>query len=156
VLTSLIIATIFTILGGVLGAVIFSFVVSHSAALNLSAQGAYLGGGVGLLLGLLVLRASLKRATTTNWLHRHGTRITAHVVAVEKKWVSQQGPVGPNGVMSVQSFPAYVIVAHWMDPGTHQPHTFRSQPIRRKKFSPGDPIGVRIDPQNPRRYLVEV
>jgi hypothetical protein len=147
---------LFTSMGGVLGALIFSLVGSHGGTLSdLSTPGVSPGGGVGLLLGLLVMRAGLKRTANTNWLKSHGTRITAHVVDVEKKWVSRQTPVGPNGQMQVQSFRFNVIVAEWMDPGTHQQHTFRSQPTHRK-FSPGDPIGVRMDPQNRSRYLVEV
>jgi hypothetical protein len=151
-LTSLLVAAILTTLGGVAGAVIFFLVGSHGGTpSNLSAPGLYLGGGVGLLLGLLVMRASLKRAATVNWLRGHGRRITAHVVAVETQWVSTQVPGGAG----VQMVPLYVMVAHWMDPSTHQQHTFRSQPTHRK-LSPGDPIGVRIDPQNMSRYQVEV
>jgi hypothetical protein len=85
-IASLLMAVVFTIVGGVFGAVIYSVVVSHDAtAPNLSSPGVYIGGGVGLLIGLLVMRASLKRAANVNWLKSNGMRITARVVDIEKK-----------------------------------------------------------------------
>jgi hypothetical protein len=158
-IASLFMTAVFTIVGGVFGAFIFSFVVSHGAtAPNLSSPGVYIGGGIGLLLGLLVMRSSLKRAANVNWLKINGTHITARVVDIEKKWGSRQVPIGPNGQMQVQTFQYYVVVTQWIDSRTNQLYTFRSNNLNSypRKFSKGSRISVLIDPNNLGRYLVEV
>ena len=165
-IASLFMAVVFTIVGGVFGAVIYSIVVSHDATVPnlsspvvfMSSPGVYIGGGVGLLIGLLIMRASLKRAANVNWLKSNGTRITARVVDIEKKWGSRQVPAGPNGQMQVQSFRYYVIVTQWIDYRTNQLYTFRSNNLNSfpRKFSKGSSISVLIDPNNLGRYLVEV
>jgi hypothetical protein len=157
-IASLFMAVVFTIVGGVFGAVIYSIVVSHDAtAPNLSSPGVYIGGGVSLLIGLLVMRASLKRAANVNWLKSNGTRITARVVDIEKKWGSRQVPIGPNGQMQTQTFQYYEIVTQWIDSRTNQLYTFRSNNLNSypRKFSKGSSISVLIDPNNLGRYLVE-
>jgi hypothetical protein len=158
-IASLFTMAIFTIVGGVFGTVIYSLVVSHDAtAPTLSSPGVYIGGGFGLLLGLLVMIAFMKRAANVNWLKSKGTRIIAIVVDIEKKWGSRQVPVGPNGQMQVQTFQYYVVVTQWIDPRTQRLHTFRSNNLNRypKKISKGSSISVLIDPNNLGRYLVEV
>jgi hypothetical protein len=156
---SLFVTAVFTILGGVFGAFIYSLVVSHSTtAPNLSSPGVYIGGVIGLLLGLIVMIAFMKRAANVNWLKSNGTRIIAIVVDIEKKWGSRQVPVGPNGQMQVQSFQYYVIVTQWIDPRTQQLYTFRSNNLNSypRRISKGSSISVLIDPNNFGRYLVEV
>ena len=158
-IASLFMMAVFTILGGVFGAVIYSLVVGHGTTEpNLSSPGVYIGGGIGLLLGLLVMIAVIKRAANVNWLKSKGTRIIAIVVEIEKKWGSRQVPTGPNGQMQVQSFQYYVIVTQWIDPRTHQLYTFRSNNLNSypRKISKGGSISVLIDPNNLGRYLVEV
>lgn len=157
-IASLLATAVLTIVGGVFGGIISSLVVSHGAiALNPSSPGVYIGGGVGLLLGLLVMRASMKGAAKVNWLKSHGTRITATVADIKKEWVYTQVPDGSGGNRT-QPVPIDVIVAQWIDPRTQQPYTFRSnKPINPRRFSKGDSISVLIDPNNPgSRYQVEV
>jgi hypothetical protein len=157
-IASLFLTAVFTIVGGVFGAVIYSLVVSHGAtAPNLISQGVSIGGGIGLLLGLLVMIAVMKRAANVNWLKSKGTRIIAIVVDIEEKMGSRQIPVGPNQ-MQVQSFRYYVIVTQWIDPRTHQMYTFRSNNLNSypRKISKGSSISVLIDPNNLGRHLVEV
>lgn len=157
-IASLFITVVFTFLGVVFGALIYSLVVRHDAtALNLSSPGDYIGGGIGILLGLLVMIAVMKRAANVNWLKSKGTRITARVVDIEKKWGSRQVPVGPNGQMQMQSYQYYVVVAQWMDPRTYQQRIFRSRDLATsRKFSRGDSISVLIDPNDLGRYILEV
>jgi hypothetical protein len=124
---------------------------------NLSASGGSFGGGVDLFC-LLGTRDTIPQAATVNWLHRHGTRILARVVEAEKKggfWFPL-GAYGPN-VIRRRPSPSYVIVAGWMDPSTHQPYTRRSENLETpRNFVTCGSIAVRIDPQNPRRYLMDV
>jgi|GEM_PF-682513 len=158
-IASLFMTAVFTIIGGILGTIIYSLVARHSTTEHyLSSPGIYIGGGLGLLIGLSVMMAVMKRTADVNWLKSKGTRIIAIVVDIEKKMGSRQVPVGPNGQIQVQTFHYYVIVTQWIDPRTQRMYTFRSNNLNRypRKFSKGSSISVLIDPNNPSRYLVEV
>jgi hypothetical protein len=106
---------------------------------NLSAPGVSIVGGVDLLLGLLGMRDTRKRVATINRLHGHVTRVTARVGAVEKQWGTRQAPGGGR-----QWVPYHVILAHWMDPSTHQQQPSRSQDLASSRnVARGDRSAVR-------------
>ncbi|HSC80332.1 MAG TPA: DUF3592 domain-containing protein [Chitinolyticbacter sp.] len=80
-------------------------------------------------------------------LQRNGRRIEATFQGVEL-----------NGGVEVNGRNPFQIVAHWLNPGTRELHVFNSPNIW---FDPSDyidreQIAVWIDPNNPKRYLVDL
>jgi hypothetical protein len=159
VISSLLITALLTMMGGLFGGA-FSLMVSHGApTLTLNAPGVYLGGGVGGGVGVLLSLSVVRKMIQQDWLRRHGTRIRALVIEVETRYnwpVFLGGPVD-DGIANMPQPRYYVVVAEWTDPSTRQQHIFRSEPLATpSRFARGDSIDVHMDPQNPNRYLMEV
>jgi hypothetical protein len=158
-ISSLLITALFIMLGGLFGGALSLMVSNGAPTLTLNAPGVYLGGGVGGGVGALLALSMVRTMIQRDWLRRHGTHIRAHVIEVETRlnWsFFLGGPVG-EGMVDRPRPMYYIVVAEWTDPSTRQQHIFRSEHLATP--SPvvrGDSITVHMDPQNPNRYLMEV
>lgn len=170
IIVSAFVAVILTVAGVFLGALIYFFIGSHGASpqdlsspLNFIREnsiGGYIGGGIGVILGLIIILSMVRRAADINWLKRYGTRIVATVTDIERKTGSRQvsHTVGNKTQYRTEWYTYYVIMAHWVDPRTKQIHAFRSPnlSIYPKRFYQGCGIEVLIDPNNIGRYYMEI
>ncbi|ASK35373.1 hypothetical protein CEK62_13770 [Alcanivorax sp. N3-2A] len=107
-------------------------------------------GGLGVLLVLvgagLVLWPRWK-AREVAWLKRNGQRIAARAAGVEL-----------DRSLSINGRHPYRIVCQWSDPASGEPYRFTSEALW---FDPSGmlgeaPLAVWIDPQEPRRYYVDL
>ena len=73
------------------------------------------------------------------WLKAYGTDIGALITHVRRDNIAHQ---------------TCQITAHWTDPRTGRRCTFRGSRLD-TGYQPGQLIGVRLDPSNPSRYLIE-
>ena len=80
------------------------------------------------------------------WLRQNGRRIQAELTQVEL-----------NTSLRVNGASPYRLVCQWLDPATNQMHVFRSANIwfDPTNYVPSTTLDVLLDPENPRRYLVE-
>ena len=168
-IASLFVATILIVMGIVFGALI-SFFIFHSSSLQYAASpldfvqenttGAYIGGGVGGVLGLITMVSMLRRAADINWLKRYGKRIVATVTEIERKTGTRQVPYTVNNTTQyrTQTYTYYIIMARWVDPRTKQMYTFRSPNLNiyPSRFYEGCGIEVLIDPNNIGKYYMEI
>lgn len=99
-------------------------------------------GGVGLGFAIPWVSGARKK----KWLSLNGQRVTAYITGV----------VLNRSVRNMGKSP-YIIMAQWHDPN-NVPYAFKSESIWKlpPATNPGDAIEVLIDPQNPRRYWVDV
>ncbi len=191
---SCLMASICVGIGILLGSVIYSSMTVHGisssylgssplAFVQTNASGAYIGGSIGAIIGLLVMVGVVKGAADINWLKRYGTRIVATVTEIERKtgtrWVSGnqmyngqgfyrsgnkmyngQGFYQSGNQMSnrMEQYTYYIIVARWVDPQTKLMHTFSSPHLNiyPRRFYEGCGIEVLIDPNNMKRYYMEI
>lgn len=81
------------------------------------------------------------------WLSGYGQRITARITGVRLN----------THIRNMGKSP-YNIMAEWQDPLNNYPHVFRSDNIwdLPPSLEPGQAINVLVDPNNYRRYYVEV
>ncbi len=135
---------LFTLLGGLFGAALFSLLISHGAPiLTQSAPGVYVGGGIGGGVGLLLALSVMCKMLQQDWLRRHGTRISARIIEVETRLARLPVTFGPQD--DVRQLPSryYVIVAEWRDPSTQQQYVFRSENLATPThLARGDSIAV--------------
>ena len=88
-------------------------------------------------------RAAARKET---WLRQNGQRVQADLTEVAL-----------NRALTVNGAHPYRVVCQWFNPITNQMLVFHSANIwyDPSKFLPGKTLDVLIDPNNPRRYLVE-
>jgi hypothetical protein len=169
-IVSLFAAAIFTIVGIFIGSFVYSFTTVHGtpspdlssplAFVQANAPGASIGGSIGAIIGLFVLIAAMKRASDINWLKRYGTRIVATVTEIEQKRRSRQvaSMSGDQTSYRTEWYTVYVIVARWVDPRTKLLYSFTSPDLQfsPRRFYQGCGIEVLIDPNNMKRYYMEI
>lgn len=110
-----------------------------------------------VLLAVMVVVAgiaSLRRRKEIKELQQRGIHIMATVIAVEERTSCN------TSVEVYPSFPntRYAVRAKWRDPRTGEVYIFTSAWLssRPEMYTEGSPISVLIDPNDPRRYHVEV
>ncbi len=127
---------------------------------RLNLLGLGIGVGTGLLVGFALpfllfwyilynLRKSVELAKT-------GTRVTATVTRVithnvksynfNSKDFTYEGHTPKKG---------YSLVARWQNPQTGKTYTLRSPVRNAEKFPVGSPVAFLIDPQHPKRHLLD-
>ena len=108
-------------------------------------------GGLGLVLVLVTLGGLIirrRRRSLNNRLLHTGQRIEAKVTEV-----------APDTTMQINGIYPFRIEAQWLDPSVNQMRMFKSDRIW---FNPtdympaGGHIGVFIDPNNPKKYHVDI
>lgn len=103
-------------------------------------------GAIFAAIGLTLVAIGIQQGKREAFLLAHGRPVSARVAAVTL-----------NQALEVNGRSPWVIVAQWLDPATRTLHEFRSKSLW---FDPSDFITdenvvVRIDPANPRRYLMD-
>ena len=119
--------------------------------------GALIGAGIGLLIGLLVTSAVIKRASDINWLVANGTRIYANIKNIERHQRSRTVNSGTSMSRS-EWYTVYRVVAQWTDPASGITHTFHSDDLSTypRHLSSQNSIAILIDPNNPKRYYMKI
>jgi|SRR5205085_7255001 len=107
--------------------------------------------------GIVVYRIihHMQKARLTRWLKTHGTLIMATVTNVQKQVRSEKSSLNERMWDIV---PHSNIIAEWRHPKTQQVYTFEGTirgPLPRR-YKLGHRVHVLIDPDNPRRYHMEV
>jgi hypothetical protein len=100
----------------------------------------FAGGGTTALVWMR------RRRQLGEWLRVNGQRIETTFKCVEWDTSSEVNGAHP-----------YQIVSQWLNPRTNQVHVFKSDNIwyDPAQYVGGRPIGVRIDPNNPKRYAMD-
>lgn len=98
--------------------------------------------------------ALLCQALYRGWNERLAIRLRAQGQVVQARI---QG-VEPNMAVSVNGRHPFVVLCQWQNPQTQEVHVFRSENLW---FDPSDylkrpQVMVFIEPENPRRYLVDL
>jgi hypothetical protein len=106
-------------------------------------------GGMGALSWLLGIAAVVWEAVShrrKTRLQRNGRRIKARIIRVEL-----------NLSVKVKGKHPFHIVCHWLDPAKNETHVFQSADIwfNPADYITGNTIEVLVDPNNPRRYVVD-
>jgi hypothetical protein len=99
--------------------------------------------GIGLFMFIIMIHSAKRDA----WLQQYGQIINAEFQSVE---------IDNSTVIRGRS--PYRIVAHWRDPLTNRLYIFKSKEIWSDPtaFIQGKDILVRIDPQNPKKYAMDI
>jgi hypothetical protein len=81
------------------------------------------------------------------WLQLNGQQVTAEITDIQL-----------NRGIKVNGKSPYVILAQWYDPAKKLTYVFRSDSIWQiqANLAPGGKVNVKVDPQNFRRYHVEI
>ncbi|HUI56914.1 MAG TPA: DUF3592 domain-containing protein [Bryobacteraceae bacterium] len=97
------------------------------------------------LVGGALMAVAVVTARRNTWLRQNGRRIQAQFTGVES-----------SANRSVRGSTLYRIVCQWLDPA-NQVHVFKSAdiPFDPTSYVPGKTLEVLIDPNNPKRYVVE-
>ncbi len=111
--------------------------------------GAVLLLGLGVIfssIGVIPLALMRRKRILGEWLRANGQRIQSAFERVEL-----------DHSITVNGSHPYRIVSQWLNPLTNQVHVFHSGSIwyDPEKYISGTEIGVWIDPQNPKRYVME-
>jgi hypothetical protein len=95
--------------------------------------------------GILIVVARRKRLT--EWLQRHGTEVHAEFASVEK-----------NTSLKVNGRSPWRIISQWHNPSTGEVHVFNSENLwfDPESYVTSKQVRVLIDPQDPKRYYVDV
>lgn len=164
-LGSFILAAILTVVGAVIGTIAYLYFTPElrsplDALGGPHSTGLLGGGGIGAFLGLCIMVALIRRAMNINWLKAQGTRIRATVTDVRKQRESSQVSyrAGNQTMYRTDWRTYYVIEARWLNPQSNQWQTFTSHKLYRnpRRYLKGGLISVLIDPQNVKKYIVEV
>ena len=123
-------------------------------------------GVVFFLVGLLFLIAQKKRAALEKELLYKGTKISTKVVSVQtnaptssqNSFMGQGSRPGMNFFYGTAQRPTYQIVAQWLNLADNQMYIIKSDDL---SYDPGTivsgkNIDVYIDPQNPKRYYMDI
>lgn len=107
-------------------------------------------GAFGLVFSGLALAAlvwQIRVARQAAWLRAHGRPVTAEVTAIE--------PVTPEALLRRAR---WKVTARWREPGSRKVHRFAAHEVAldSKVLSTGDTIPVRIDPDDPKRYWMDL
>jgi hypothetical protein len=106
-----------------------------------------------LVSGLVLYRLVrlLRRARFLNWLKRNGKLVRATVTNVRKEMRGEKGSLTEKMWDLV---PHYEISAQWVDPKTQQVSSFQraGRGSLPKRYKPGHPVYVLVDPNDSRRY----
>lgn len=96
--------------------------------------------------GITMLVVSALSTRKERWLRESGRAITTELQAVEV-----------NTSVRVNNRHPYQIVSQWLDPTTNEVHVFRSKNIwfNPEEFIQSNEIRVLIDPNNPKKYLMD-
>ena len=106
-------------------------------------------GALGIVFsgaGGVLLVIAIGSGRKEQWLQEFGQVITTEFHSAQLRT-----SVRVNGQSPFQ------ILSQWEDPATGEVHIFKSKNIwiNPEEFIPGDGIRVRIDPNNPKRYLMD-
>jgi hypothetical protein len=102
---------------------------------------------VGCILFLFVAFV-LYQLRTLVWLKRHGRRIVATITSIRReRGKASFGPPHEN----------YAVTAKWTNPRTGQTYTFWTWIIdAHPAYTQGSLVPILIDPDNPKRYIMEL
>ena len=106
-------------------------------------------GGLGFLffiIGTVMWGVVISSSRKDKWLQQHGVVITTELQSVEQNRSVSSGGRHP-----------YQIFSQWTDPGTSTVYVFKSKNIwfNPQDFIPGKEIQVRMDQNNPKKYLMD-
>jgi hypothetical protein len=106
-------------------------------------------GGMGAIfsgLGVTFLLLGVFSSRKDKWLQESGQLISTEFRLVERNLSETIGGQHP-----------YQIISQWVDPQTNKIYVFKSKnlPFNPENFIQKREIGVRIDPQNPAKYLMD-
>ncbi|QKE65116.1 DUF3592 domain-containing protein [Aquipseudomonas campi] len=107
-------------------------------------------GGFGLVFllgGLLFIVPELVASRRRAGLHREGKRVQARFLEVRR-----------NPLSTLNHVPAWQLVCQWQNPASGAVHLFYSEDLwfDPQPFIAEESLPVLIDPQNPRRYSVDI
>ena len=127
-----------------------------------------------VLVIIVAIIATVRRAQEIDWLKQHGVRVQASVTDIQSQEESYQVPhTGPQQqydsankkwetvmqtTYETQWRTVYYVVAQYLDPKTNQLYTFKSDRLMNNpsQYTPGSPISVLYDQNDPSRYYMEV
>jgi hypothetical protein len=112
--------------------------------------GSLILGGLGLvfaLVGGIWLSVVARSKRLNEWLQINGTRVLAQLQGVEL-----------NRGLEVNGRNPYRIMAQWLNPATNRIHIFHSENLwfDPRRFVSGPTVQVLIDPNDPKRYHMDV
>ncbi|MBU0679302.1 MAG: DUF3592 domain-containing protein [Verrucomicrobia bacterium] len=104
-------------------------------------------GSIFTVLAVLLLASAGKKAAEGQWLMNFGRVIMSEFQRVEL-----------NTSIKMNGKSPYRIITQWQDPGSGKVYVFQSRNIwfNPESYIQGKDIAVRIDPNNPKTYMVDI
>ena len=110
-----------------------------------------------LLIGGVIAADRIRRRRTTARLKRSHRRVVVKIKSISSVPWLPIAPMTPKRGWPGQRL--WIIEATWFDPKTNMIYAFKSERLDYDvaiRYHSGDPITVLIEPDNPKRYQMEI